>query len=148
MGDKSDNLPGIPGIGEKKAVKYLQTYGTLDNIIEHRSEIKGADGIKISENYEQALLCRKMATIIRDFDINLIASGDCEKHTINFASNNTAVCEIAKTSRGRLSSLTTFCFSDVFSIERILSRSLAASSKSRFSAAFSMDTRICSAVFL
>lgn len=71
MGDKSDNLPGIPGIGEKKAVKYLQTYGTLDDIIEHRSEIKGADGVKISENYEQALLCRKMATIIRDFEINL-----------------------------------------------------------------------------
>ena len=44
MGDKSDNLPGIPGIGEKKAVKYLQAYGTLDDIIEHRSEIKGADG--------------------------------------------------------------------------------------------------------
>ena len=71
MGDKSDNLPGIPGIGEKKAVKYLQAYGTLDDIIEHRSEIKGADGVKISENYEQALLCRKMATIIRDFEINL-----------------------------------------------------------------------------
>ena len=71
MGDKSDNLPGIPGIGEKKAVKYLQAYGSLDDIIEHRSEIKGADGVKISENYEQALLCRKMATIIRDFEINV-----------------------------------------------------------------------------
>ncbi|MDE6656721.1 MAG: hypothetical protein K2J85_07005, partial [Anaeroplasmataceae bacterium] len=69
MGDKSDNLPGIPGIGEKKAVKYLQTFGSLDEIIAHKDEIKGADGVKIQENYEQALLCRKMATIIRDFDI-------------------------------------------------------------------------------
>ena len=89
MGDKSDNLPGIPGIGEKKAVKYLQAYGTLDEIIEHKSEIKGADGIKISENFEQALLCRKMATIIRDFDINVTVEEtlrkDCDRDKlINF----------------------------------------------------------------
>ncbi len=71
MGDKSDNLPGIPGIGEKKAVKYLQAYGSLDEIIAHQNEIKGADGTKIKEHYEQALLCRKMATILRDFDIEL-----------------------------------------------------------------------------
>lgn len=71
MGDKSDNLPGIPGIGEKKAVKYLQAYGTLDEIIKHCGEIKGADGTKISENYESAILCKKMATILRDFPINL-----------------------------------------------------------------------------
>ncbi len=78
MGDKSDNLPGIPGIGEKKAVKYLQTYGNLDNIIEHRMEIKGADGHKIQEGYEQALLCKKMATILRDFDIH-VTIDDCLK---------------------------------------------------------------------
>ncbi len=71
MGDKSDNLPGIPGIGEKKAIKYLQVYGTLDEIIAHQDEIKGADGVKIKEHYEQAILCRKMATILREFDINL-----------------------------------------------------------------------------
>ncbi len=71
MGDKSDNLSGIPGIGEKKAVKYLQQYGTLDEIIKNVDSIKGADSIKIKENYEQALLCRKMATIIRDFDMNV-----------------------------------------------------------------------------
>lgn len=71
MGDKSDNLPGIPGIGEKKAVKYLQAYGTLDEIISHREEIKGADGEKIRTHYDSAVLCRKMATILRDFDIHL-----------------------------------------------------------------------------
>ena len=79
MGDKSDNLPGIPGIGEKKAVKYLQTYGTLDEIINHSGEIKGADGVKISTNYESALLCRKMATILRDFDISLSLEDTCRK---------------------------------------------------------------------
>ncbi len=71
MGDKSDNLSGIPGIGEKKAVKYLQQYGSLDEIIKNVDCIKGADGVKIKDNYEQALLCRKMATIIRDFDMNV-----------------------------------------------------------------------------
>lgn len=71
MGDKSDNLPGIPGIGEKKAVKYLQQYNTLDEIIAHSSEIKGADGLKISNHSDQALLCRKMATILRDFEIHI-----------------------------------------------------------------------------
>lgn len=71
MGDKSDNLPGIPGIGEKKAVKYLQQYGSLDEIIAHKEEIKGADGIKIQEYFEQAILCRKMATILREFDIKV-----------------------------------------------------------------------------
>ncbi|MDE5545846.1 MAG: DNA polymerase I [Anaeroplasmataceae bacterium] len=79
MGDKSDNLPGIPGIGEKKAVKYLQTYGSLDEIIAHKDEIKGADGVKIQENYEQALLCRKMATIIRDFDIAITLEDTLKK---------------------------------------------------------------------
>ena len=71
MGDKSDNLPGIPGIGEKKAVKLLQTYGSLDKIIEAKEEIPGADGNKVREHFESAILTRKMATILRDFPINL-----------------------------------------------------------------------------
>lgn len=69
MGDKSDNLPGIPGIGEVKAVKLLTTYGSIEGLIEHKNEIKGSDGEKIRANYESAVLCKKMATIIRDFDI-------------------------------------------------------------------------------
>ena len=71
MGDKSDNLPGIPGVSEKKAVALLQQYETLDNIILHKDEIKGALGKNIQENYESAKLCQKMATIIRDFDIKI-----------------------------------------------------------------------------
>ena len=71
MGDKSDNLPGIPGIGEKKAVKYLQKYETLDSIIEHKEEITGSDGEKIRAYYDSAVLCKKMATILRDFDIKV-----------------------------------------------------------------------------
>lgn len=79
MGDKSDNLPGIPGIGEKKAVKYLQAYGNLDELIAHKEEVKGADGLKIQEHYESALLCRKMATIITDFDMDVTIEDTLKK---------------------------------------------------------------------
>lgn len=82
MGDKSDNLPGIPGIGEKKAVKYLNQYNDLDGIIAAKDEIKGADGIKIKENYESAILCKKMATILTDFPIEITLE-DTEKKEPN-----------------------------------------------------------------
>lgn len=82
MGDKSDNLPGIPKIGEKKAIKYLLAYGSLDGIIEHKDEIKGADGENIRTYYEQALLCKKMATINTKSPINLTVN-DILKKEIN-----------------------------------------------------------------
>ena len=82
MGDKSDNLPGIAGIGEKKAVKYLQKYTSLEGIIENKDEITGSDGEKIRAGYESAILCKKMATIIRDFDINLTVE-ELEKKEYN-----------------------------------------------------------------
>ena len=71
MGDKSDNLPGIPGVGEKTGVKLLNEYNDLEGIISHMDQIKGAMGEKIKANYESARLCRKMATIIRDFDLKV-----------------------------------------------------------------------------
>lgn len=71
MGDKSDNLPGVPGIGEKTGVKLLNQYETLDGIIAHKDEIKGSVGEKIRNNVESAKLCQKMATILRDFDIHV-----------------------------------------------------------------------------
>ena len=76
MGDKSDHLPGINGIGEKKAVKLLQTYGSLEEIIAHKEEIPGVDGKRIQEEYETALLCQKMATILKDVPMT-IGPEDC-----------------------------------------------------------------------
>lgn len=89
MGDKSDNLPGIPGIGEKKAVKLLLNYDNIENMISHKDEIKGADGEKIRANYDKAILCKKMATILRDFDISITLDDtirqECDKEKlINF----------------------------------------------------------------
>ena len=71
MGDKSDNLAGVPGIGEKTGVKLLNTYGSLEGIISHKDEIKGSVGEKIRANVDSALLCQKMATILRDFPIGV-----------------------------------------------------------------------------
>lgn len=63
MGDPSDNIPGVPGVGEKTAVKLLQTYETLENILEHKAEISGKLGEKIRENEDKALLSKMLATI-------------------------------------------------------------------------------------
>jgi len=69
MGDASDNLPGIPGVGEKTAVKLLKQYETLEGVIEHKSEIKGKLGERINEFYEDAILCKNIATIKIDVPI-------------------------------------------------------------------------------
>ena len=68
MGDASDNLPGIPGVGEKTAVKLLTQYRTLENVLEHKSEIKGKLGERINEFYEGAILCKDIATIKTDVE--------------------------------------------------------------------------------
>ena len=82
MGDKSDNIPGVPGIGEKKALKYLTLYKNIDGIIEHLDEIKGADNKKLTEFQDQAKLCRKMATILREapLEVNINDTVKKEPH--------------------------------------------------------------------
>lgn len=64
MGDAVDNIPGIPGVGEKTAVKLLAAYGTLEGVLEHADEIKGALGEKVRKGKESAVLSKKLATII------------------------------------------------------------------------------------
>ena len=66
MGDASDNIPGIAGIGEKTAAKLLSQYGTLENVLADAENIKGALGEKIRAGKEMAILSKKLATIITD----------------------------------------------------------------------------------
>lgn len=66
MGDASDNIPGIAGIGEKTAAKLLTEYGTLENVLTDAENIKGALGEKIRAGKEMAILSKKLATIITD----------------------------------------------------------------------------------
>ena len=63
MGDASDNIPGIPGVGEKTAVKLLDEYGTLENVLAHGDEIKGKLGEKVRDNAELARFSKDLATI-------------------------------------------------------------------------------------
>lgn len=62
-GDSSDNIPGVPGIGEKGAVKLLQEYGTLENLYDHVDEITGATGKKLVEGKDSAFMSKKLASI-------------------------------------------------------------------------------------
>ncbi len=64
MGDSVDNIPGIRGIGEKTAAKLLAEYGTLENILDKADNIKGSMGEKIRAGKEDAILSKKLATII------------------------------------------------------------------------------------
>ena len=71
-GDSSDNLPGIPGIGEKTAVKLIEEYGSFDNIIAHSSEIKGKVGEAITQNAEIGRISRDLAIIKTDVKLPFI----------------------------------------------------------------------------
>ena len=70
-GDTSDNIPGIKGIGEKTAVKLLEQFGTVDNVLAHSDEIEGNSvREKIKNGIEDAKLSKYLATIVRDIDID------------------------------------------------------------------------------
>lgn len=64
MGDAVDNIPGIPGVGEKTAAKFLAEYGSLENTLKNADKIKGAMGEKVKKGKEMAILSKKLATII------------------------------------------------------------------------------------
>ncbi len=66
MGDAVDNIPGIKGVGEKTAAKLLAEYDTLENILANADNIKGAMGEKIKNGKEDAIMSKKLATIITD----------------------------------------------------------------------------------
>jgi DNA polymerase I len=69
MGDAVDNIPGIPGVGEKTAAKLLKEYNTLEAILENAANIKGALGEKIRNGKEMAIMSKKLATIILDVPV-------------------------------------------------------------------------------
>ncbi|RDY29616.1 DNA polymerase I [Romboutsia weinsteinii] len=86
MGDKSDNIPGVPGIGEKTGIKLIKEYSSIENLIENTDKLKGSVKTKIEENKELAVMSKRLATIIRDvpIEINLedLVFGDYNKDDI------------------------------------------------------------------
>jgi DNA polymerase-1 len=73
-GDTSDNIPGVPGIGEKTAAKLIQQYGSLDEVLAHADEVPGKVGESLRANTEEALQSRTVATIRRDVPV------ECDIH--------------------------------------------------------------------
>ncbi len=83
MGDKSDNIPGVPGIGEVTGIKLIKEFGSIENIIENIDSVKGSPRKKIEENKELAIMSKRLATIIRDvpidFDLEKLEFGNYDK---------------------------------------------------------------------
>jgi DNA polymerase I len=75
VGDTSDNIPGVPGVGPKTASKLIGEYGTLENILDHLDELTGRTKLLLSENREQALHSKYLATIVTDAPVTLDLEG-------------------------------------------------------------------------
>ena len=70
VGETSDNLPGVPGVGPKTAAKWIQEYGTLNAILENRDEIGGKVGESLRENVDNALRNQRLNRLLRDLDFD------------------------------------------------------------------------------
>lgn len=73
MGDASDNIPGIPGVGDKTAKKFIAQYGSLEGLLAHVEDLKGKLKEKVIENADQGRLSKELATIITDCDVQFDA---------------------------------------------------------------------------
>ncbi len=71
MGDSVDNIPGLPGVGEKTAKKFLAAYGSMEGLFENIDELKGKMKEKVASNQELGLLSKKLATIMLDVPVEL-----------------------------------------------------------------------------
>lgn len=69
MGDAVDNIPGLPGVGEKTAKKFLKDYGTMENLLAHTHELKGKLRENIEANKDKGIMSKKLATIITDCNV-------------------------------------------------------------------------------
>jgi DNA polymerase-1 len=69
MGDAVDNIPGLPGVGEKTAKKFLKDYGSMENLLANTHELKGKMRENIEANKEKGIMSKKLATIIIDCDV-------------------------------------------------------------------------------
>lgn len=70
MGDASDNIPGVPGVGEKTAIKLIQEFGSLENLYDHLEQVSGKKVVeRLGENRDQAFMSRDLARIVRDMDV-------------------------------------------------------------------------------
>ncbi|WMI66938.1 DNA polymerase I [Aestuariibaculum sp. YM273] len=90
MGDASDNIPGLPGVGDKTAKKFIAAYGSMEGLLENTHELKGKMKEKVEANKELGLLSKKLATIMLDVPVEFdehdfeMSAPDTEKVTAIF----------------------------------------------------------------
>lgn len=101
MGDKSDDIPGVVGIGEKTGIKLLEEYGSIDNIYKNIDSIKGANQKRLKENKDIAYMSKKLATIVRDIPVELnledVTIKDIDKEGLkNFFAQRSMMTSIRK----------------------------------------------------
>jgi len=89
MGDKSDNIPGVPGVGPKTALKWLQEYDSMEGIIENAEEIGGKVGERLRDNFGLLRLSYELATIKLDVELNISLRNLTKKED-----NKQALCDI------------------------------------------------------
>ena len=82
MGDASDNVPGCPGVGEKRAMNLIQEFGSIDNLLENTDQLKGAMKKKVEENKEQIKFSKFLVTIKTDVPVE-ISLDDLKREKIN-----------------------------------------------------------------
>ena len=92
MGDKSDNIPGVPGIGEKTGIKLIKEFSSIEGIIENIESLKGSVKKKVEENKDLAIMSKRLATIIRDvpveFKLEDLEYGEFDKDAVIEAFRN------------------------------------------------------------
>src|ERR1041385_5494846 len=71
MGDSSDNIPGIPGVGEKTAIKLLKEFGSIEKLIENTDKLKGSLKEKVEKNKEMAVQSKRLATILTNVPVKI-----------------------------------------------------------------------------
>ncbi len=92
-GDPSDNLPNIPGVGEKTATKWINQYGDLETLLDHADEIKGKAGDNFRERLDQVRMNRKLTQMVTDMELS-VAPDDLELKPVDVGTVSTAFDEL------------------------------------------------------
>jgi DNA polymerase-1 len=93
MGDAVDNIPGLPGVGDKTAKKFLKTYGSMENLLANTQDLKGKMKEKVEANKELGLLSKQLATILLDCPVQFHEK-DFELNHPNFEKTNAIFKEL------------------------------------------------------
>ncbi len=149
-GDPSDNLPGIPGVGEKTAVKWLNTYGSLASLVDHVDQVSGKVGDALREAVPQVLVNRELTELVRDVPLDVSVDelhwhewsrAELERlfETLQFTALRSRIAALPHASGAEASSSDPASFIEVPDVEVIVSGRAGAALSSITSAAVAVE---------